>query len=78
MIWYRELLMLWGIQFIFKRDCQFFTNFGNVKSLLTNEWCMTPDFSALVYFLCYASVLEKLTLRLEYCDVRIVQQRLFI
>ncbi|TVU16872.1 hypothetical protein EJB05_37029, partial [Eragrostis curvula] len=37
---------------------------------LLNEWCMTPDFGALVYFLRYTPVLEKLTLQLEYCEDR--------
>ncbi|KAF8695071.1 hypothetical protein HU200_037679 [Digitaria exilis] len=63
-------LMMCLVQFIFRRDCQFCTAFGNLKTLLLNEWCMTPDFSTLVYFLRYTPVLEKLTLQLEYCDGR--------
>ncbi|GJN06688.1 hypothetical protein PR202_ga24444 [Eleusine coracana subsp. coracana] len=54
------------------RDCQFCTMFINLKTLLLNEWCVTPDLGALVYFLRYTPVLEKLTLGLEFCHVRIV------
>ncbi|TVU26083.1 hypothetical protein EJB05_28612, partial [Eragrostis curvula] len=54
--------------FIFRKDCQSYTTFKNLKTLLLNEWCMTADFGALVYFLRYTPVLEKLTLQLEYCE----------
>ncbi|TVU26087.1 hypothetical protein EJB05_28616, partial [Eragrostis curvula] len=57
--------------FIFRKDCQSCTTFKNLKTLLLNEWCMTGDFGALVYFLRYTPVLEKLTLQLEYCEDRL-------
>ncbi|TVU16871.1 hypothetical protein EJB05_37028, partial [Eragrostis curvula] len=57
--------------FIFRKDCQSCTTFKNLKTLLINEWCMTGDFGALVYFLRYTPILEKLTLQLEYCEDRL-------
>ncbi|KAL6658630.1 hypothetical protein ACP70R_004216 [Stipagrostis hirtigluma subsp. patula] len=54
--------------FIFRMDCKFCTKFGNLKTLLLNEWCMATDFDALVYFLRYSPILENLTLQLEYCE----------
>ncbi|KAL6660803.1 hypothetical protein ACP70R_001838 [Stipagrostis hirtigluma subsp. patula] len=54
--------------FIFRMDCTFCTKFGNLKTLLLNDWCMATDFGALVYFLRYSPILEKLTIQLEYCE----------
>ncbi|TVU26084.1 hypothetical protein EJB05_28613 [Eragrostis curvula] len=47
------------------KDCQFCTTFSNLKTLLLIEWCMTSDFAALISFLRYTPILEKLTLQLE-------------
>uniref|UniRef100_A0A0D9WR70 F-box domain-containing protein n=1 Tax=Leersia perrieri TaxID=77586 RepID=A0A0D9WR70_9ORYZ len=50
--------------FIFRRDFKYYPTFNKLKTLLLNEWCMSADSSALVYFLQHSPVLEKLTLQL--------------
>jgi hypothetical protein len=57
--------MLSLAQFILRKDFKFCTMFSKLKSLLLNEWCMEPDIGALVYFLRYSPVMEKLTILLE-------------
>ncbi|TVU26104.1 hypothetical protein EJB05_28636, partial [Eragrostis curvula] len=51
--------------FIFRRDLKQRPIFGNLKTLLLNEyWCVPADFSALAYMLEHSPILEKLTLQL--------------
>ncbi|TKV99880.1 hypothetical protein SEVIR_8G073632v4 [Setaria viridis] len=56
--------------FIFRKDFKFCSTFSNLKELLLNEWCLKPEFDALVYFLRYSPVMEKLTIQLENCWVQ--------
>ncbi|TVU16853.1 hypothetical protein EJB05_37010, partial [Eragrostis curvula] len=56
--------------FILRKDCKLCTTFGKLKALAVNEWCLVDDFSALVHFLRYSPILEKLTLRLGHCETR--------
>ncbi|TVU16838.1 hypothetical protein EJB05_36993 [Eragrostis curvula] len=51
--------------FIFRRDLKWCPIFGNLKTLLLDEyWCIPADFSALACMLEHSPILEKLTLQL--------------
>ncbi|TVU16839.1 hypothetical protein EJB05_36994, partial [Eragrostis curvula] len=62
----RNLSLISDIKvFIFRRDLKWCPIFGNLKTLLLNEyWCVPADFSALAYMLEHSPILEKLTLQL--------------
>ncbi|KAL6654156.1 hypothetical protein ACP70R_007621 [Stipagrostis hirtigluma subsp. patula] len=57
--------------FIFRKDLTRCPVFNKLKTLLLNEWCMTP--SALICFLQHSPVLEKLTLQFSEVNVSLVE-----
>nr|XP_051191021.1 F-box protein At5g03100-like [Lolium perenne] len=50
---------------IFRKEIKWCPMFSKLKALLLGDWCMTSNFSGLVYFLQHSPVLEMLTLQLS-------------
>ncbi|KAL6616155.1 hypothetical protein ACP70R_038425 [Stipagrostis hirtigluma subsp. patula] len=50
--------------FIFRRDLALCPVFGQLKTLIVNEWCTVANLHALIFFIQHSPVLEKLTLQL--------------
>lgn len=59
-----ELLTEWSL--IFRKDLKWCPMFANLKTVLLNEWCVSANFTGLVYFLQRSPILERLTLQLTY------------
>uniref|UniRef100_A0A0E0F3F2 F-box domain-containing protein n=1 Tax=Oryza meridionalis TaxID=40149 RepID=A0A0E0F3F2_9ORYZ len=58
--------------YIFRRDLKLhfaYYTFAKLKTLLLNEWCVTPDPSALIWFLQRSPILEKLTLQIRKAPI---------
>ncbi|CAM0874770.1 unnamed protein product [Alopecurus aequalis] len=50
--------------FVFKRDLNWAPTFNKLKTLVLNEWFVTDDFGALIWFLQHSPLLEKLSLQI--------------
>lgn len=53
--------------FIFRNNFEWGHMFSKLKTLLLRDWCLSDDFTGLVYFLQHSSILETLTINLKYC-----------
>ncbi|XBI23975.1 uncharacterized protein LOC119280591 [Triticum dicoccoides] len=60
-----ELISQYSV--IFRKDLKWCPMFSKLKTVLLNEWCLTANFTGLLYFLQHAPILEKLTLQLPSC-----------
>lgn len=63
-----KLLAADPTMYIFRRDLKLhfaYHTFAKLKTLFLNEWCVTPDPSALIWFLQRSPILEKLTLQIQ-------------
>ncbi|XP_044971860.1 FBD-associated F-box protein At5g22730-like isoform X3 [Hordeum vulgare subsp. vulgare] len=49
---------------IFRKDLKWCPVFSKLKTVLLNEWCLTANFTGLLYFLQHTPILEKFTLQL--------------
>ncbi|CAL4994067.1 unnamed protein product [Urochloa decumbens] len=50
---------------VFRRDLKFAHTFGKLKTLVLADWFVADDLSALIWFLHYSPILEKLTLHIS-------------
>ncbi|CAM0878198.1 unnamed protein product, partial [Alopecurus aequalis] len=50
---------------IFSKDLRWRPMFGRLKTVSLNDWCVTDNFTGLIYFLQHSPILERLTLQLS-------------
>ncbi|CAN6374273.1 unnamed protein product [Urochloa humidicola] len=49
--------------YVFNRDLEWCPAFSKLKTLVLSRWFVSADLGAVIWFLCHAPLLEKLTLK---------------
>uniref|UniRef100_A0A0E0IZG7 F-box domain-containing protein n=1 Tax=Oryza nivara TaxID=4536 RepID=A0A0E0IZG7_ORYNI len=66
-------LEMWSPTYLFNRDLKCCSTFSKLKNLVLNAWFVAPDISALTWFLQYAPLLERLTLKVSEVPNNLVE-----